>query len=77
MQPTAPQRLAALTVIHSLMPKGVEHAVAVVGAVAVAVVIHSLMPKGVEHQTGLDLVRVGEVWFIRCCRSALGTTGRQ
>jgi len=25
MQPTAPQRLAALTVIHSLMPKGVEH----------------------------------------------------
>ena len=38
------------TVIHSLMPKGVEHAVMWAWRDTTAAVIHSLMPKGVEHQ---------------------------
>ena len=40
----------ALTVIHSLMPKGVEHHVGAINSDAVRIVIHSLMPKGVEHK---------------------------
>ena len=36
-------------VIHSLMPKGVEHTVTPASRNDRSAVIHSLMPKGVEH----------------------------
>ena len=36
-------------VIHSLMPKGVEHTEPTWKIIGEAIVIHSLMPKGVEH----------------------------
>ena len=36
-------------VIHSLMPKGVEHYRVTEGDPYTVRVIHSLMPKGVEH----------------------------
>ena len=36
-------------VIHSLMPKGVEHSFAATIEQPARLVIHSLMPKGVEH----------------------------
>ena len=42
-------RPLSLIVIHSLMPKGVEHILQHLDAVADVLVIHSLMPKGVEH----------------------------
>ena len=38
------------TVIHSLMPKGVEHQTSVCRISVEISVIHSLMPKGVEHR---------------------------
>ena len=37
------------TVIHSLMPKGVEHVAYDRLTLSELRVIHSLMPKGVEH----------------------------
>ena len=40
-------RPLSLIVIHSLMPKGVEHILQHLDAVADVLVIHSLMPKGV------------------------------
>ena len=36
-------------VIHSLMPKGVEHNLLFLLSMKQNQVIHSLMPKGVEH----------------------------
>ena len=38
-------------VIRPLMPKGVEHIAAPIGASHNMIVIRPLMPKGVEHQS--------------------------
>ncbi len=38
-----------ICVIHSLMPKGVEHCMITPDNWSIQSVIHSLMPKGVEH----------------------------
>ena len=45
-------------VIHSLMPKGVEHSEHVPCPIVWPQVIHSLMPKGVEH---IEVAPVGPV----------------